>query len=169
MGRATQQALSDVKKPHASQLRHSDQGANPADPDTKILMGVVWCTTESLKKSHLFPEIASMDSTCKTNKEGRPLFRITGIDGDGKLFTRASALLGRKRRGIYFCVAGSSTEALGTFSVRRRESDYHRRRSSQDIRGQGCFMDNFHQCDQKKMLLASSPSRISETVRMWRH
>ena len=35
----------------------------------------------------------SADVTCKTNAENRPLFKVQGIDGEGKIFTRMNVLL----------------------------------------------------------------------------
>ena len=91
---ATAQALKDVSRPTSSQIIESSHGeAALRDVTTKILMGVVWSTAASLEKSARFPELASMDCTCTTNKEGRPFLRVTGLDGDGKIFTRANGLL----------------------------------------------------------------------------
>ncbi len=36
-----------------------------------------------------FGELASVDNTCKSNKKGMPLLKVQGLDGDGKMFTRA--------------------------------------------------------------------------------
>ena len=47
------------------------------------------------------PELASADVTCKTNREGRPLLKIQGLDGNGKMFTRANALLWNKTQDAY--------------------------------------------------------------------
>ncbi len=90
---ATAQALKDVSRPTSSQIIESSHGeAALRDVTTKILMGVGRCTTASLEKSARFPELASMDCTRKKNKEGRHFLRVTGLDGDGKICTRANGL-----------------------------------------------------------------------------
>jgi hypothetical protein len=87
---ATIQALRDVKKPRLNQYVKSGE---PQAPGTRMLMGVVWVTVENLEKGARFPEVASLDVTCKTNNEERPFFKVTGLDGDGRVFNRANALL----------------------------------------------------------------------------
>ncbi len=90
-------------------------------------MGVVWCTTASIQKSQRFPEVASMDSTCKTKKEGRPFFRVTGVDGDGNLFTRANALLWDESEQAFNFLFQKALPSLWG-RVRRGVVDHDRRR-----------------------------------------
>jgi hypothetical protein len=67
--------------------------ASVMDKSKRILMGVVWSEVKLLETGARFPELATADTTCKTNKQGRPLLKIQGLDGNGKMFTRANALL----------------------------------------------------------------------------
>ena len=93
--KATKQALNDVKCPLASQFVHGSASspASVMDQSKRILMGVVWSEVKLLETGARFPELATADTTCKTNKQGRPLLKIQGLDGNGKMFTRANALL----------------------------------------------------------------------------
>jgi len=93
--KATKQALNDVKSPLANQFVHrsASSPASTMDKSKRILMGVVWSEVKLLETGARFPELATADTTCKTNKQGRPLLKIQGLDGNGKMFTRANALL----------------------------------------------------------------------------
>jgi hypothetical protein len=93
--KATKQALNDVKSPLVNQFVHGSASspASAMDQSKRILMGVVWSEVKLLETGARFPELATADTTCKTNKQGRPLLKIQGLDGNGKMFTRANALL----------------------------------------------------------------------------
>ena len=92
--KATLQALTDAKSPISTQFVYSSSKTSQAiDYSKRILMGVVWSEKKLLETCARFPELATADTTFKTNKKGRPLFKIQGLDGDGKMFTRANALL----------------------------------------------------------------------------
>ena len=90
--KATRQALSDVKSPIASQYYTGSRNST-FDQSKRMLMAVVWATVASLEKNARFTELVSLDNTCKSNKAGMALMKAQGIDGDGKMFNRATALL----------------------------------------------------------------------------
>ena len=51
-----------------------------------ILLAVSVASDEMIRALHMFPEVAHMDVTSNTNKEGRDLFLVVGKDADGSTF-----------------------------------------------------------------------------------
>ncbi len=82
-----------MKSTISNQLVFCSHPRNNIDYSKPILMGVVSSETKLLEIGARFPELATADTTCKTNQECRPLFKIQGLDGNGNMFTRANALL----------------------------------------------------------------------------
>jgi len=58
-----------------------------------VPMAVVWAKLSSIRKNLRFPEILSVDATCNTNMQRRPLIYVNGIDSSNKTFCLLSALV----------------------------------------------------------------------------
>jgi hypothetical protein len=117
--KATTQAFNDVKNSTSSQfLRGSSRDAHTiVNQNNRILMGVVWSEVKLLETGARFPELASADVTCKTNREGRPLLKIQGVDGNGKMYTRANALLWNESHVAFLFVFKTAVPQLWGESV----------------------------------------------------
>ena len=115
--KATLQALRDAKSPISTQFVYSSHPRTNIDYSKRILMGVVWSETKLLEIGARFPELATADTKCKTNKECRPLFKIQGLDGNGNMFTRANALLWNESEEAFLFVFKSALPVLWGDSV----------------------------------------------------
>ena len=73
----------------------------------KILLTVGWARNEDIAILRKFPEVLQMDTTFKTNKEGRPLFNIVCKVSNNKLTTVFRCLLPSKKRSIFHSILSS--------------------------------------------------------------
>ena len=80
-------------------VRHKDNGNN-----VKILLTVGWARNQDIAVLRKFPEVLQMDTTFKTNKEGRPLFNIVCKDSNNKLTTVFRCLLPSEKRSIFHSI-----------------------------------------------------------------
>ena len=67
-------------------------GMDPSS-ESRILMGIAWTTAAFQDKAARYPEVMSLDATCKTNDERRPFYKLQGCDGEGNTFPMMNALL----------------------------------------------------------------------------
>ena len=101
--------------------------------------------TAALDKGKRFPELASIDATCKTNDEERPFVKVTGMDGDGKLFSRANALLWDESEEAFMFLLDTALPALwgretcANTSAIISDGDPHECRAIDRVICQGCF------------------------------
>ena len=68
---------------------------------TDILLAVSVASDEMIRALHMFPEVAYMDVTANTNKEGRDLFLVVGKDGDGSTFIANAAIIPSQQRWVF--------------------------------------------------------------------
>ena len=90
------QTLSDII------VRNKDDGN-----EVRVLLTVGWARNEDLAVLRKFPEVLKMDTTFKTNKEGRPLFNIVCKDSNNKLCTVFRCLLPSEKRSIFHSILTS--------------------------------------------------------------
>ena len=156
--KATTQAFNDVKNPIASQFLHGGRAPSKQmfGQENRILMGVVWSEVKLLETGARFPELATADVTCKTNKEGRPLLKIQGLDGDGKMFTRANALLWNESQEAFVFAFKTAVPQLWGTTVCEATSVFLRRRDVAQIAQAHsialcpAFLERFYVCDKLK-------------------
>ena len=166
---ATANALADVKRPLPSQVVHSNKKQLPQQ-GTRMLMAVVWTTTAALDKGKRFPELASIDATCKTNDEERPFVKVTGVDGDGTLFSRASALLWDESEEAFMFLLNTALPALWgretcvAISAIISDGDPHECRCNRP----GYSAGMFYECGAACLFLACRTSKLHKAFWKWR-
>jgi hypothetical protein len=73
----------------------------------KVLLAVGWARDEDILILRKFPEVIKLDSTFKTNCEGRPLFNMVCKDSNNQLYTVMRCLLPSERLGVFDIILAS--------------------------------------------------------------
>ncbi len=68
---------------------------------TKVMVGASWMDQAAYRLFLRFPEVLFIDSTHKTNNEGRPLLQICAKDSDAKAFTILRVLMPNETHAFY--------------------------------------------------------------------
>jgi hypothetical protein len=148
----------------------------------RILMGAAWISTAALDKVRRFPEVLSVDVTSKTNKEGRPLFKVQAIDGDGKIFTVCTVLLwDESREAFAWCLQTALPKLVGAQVLHAVATILSDGDGSEidaidaaikdgpivNATRQRCFWHLVHQQLMKKFGNGSYDSELFKTIRYW--
>ena len=73
----------------------------PLGSTQKVLLGAGWVDQHARRMLALFPEVLFVDSTHKTNNEGRPLLMICGRDNTGRGFVAARIFMPNETGAFY--------------------------------------------------------------------
>jgi len=184
MAKAYQDVISPSDEQHvfASEEKTSLHDAERYFRSQRILMGVAWISTAALDKIRRFPEVLSIDVTNKTNKEGRPLFKVQATDGDGKIFTVCTALLWDKSREAFTWALRTALKKLVGERVLNVTATILSDGDGQEIDAidaaikdgpivnatrKRCFWHLVHQALMKKFGNGSYDSDLFKTIRYW--
>ena len=80
---------------------HDDASNSAEESNEKILLAVGWAMDSDLRVFRQFPEVLKMDTTFRTNREGRPLYNVVVKDSNDKLTTVFCCLL-PSEKGVIF-------------------------------------------------------------------
>ena len=68
---------------------------------TEILLALSIASDEMIRAFHMFPEVAYLDVTSNTNKEGRDLFLMVGKEADGSTFIANATIIPSQQRWVF--------------------------------------------------------------------
>jgi len=71
------------------------------DDSNEILVAFAWSHNEEARLFSMFPEFIAADLTFGINRQRRPLFVMTGVDGDNKAFTGLRCFMPSKSKEAY--------------------------------------------------------------------
>ncbi len=89
-------------------VRESNGKLDADSGQLKVLLCCGWAFNDDLAELRKFPEVLHMDTTFKTNREGRPLFNIVIKDSNNKLRTVFRCLLPSEKQCMFDTILSSA-------------------------------------------------------------